>query len=58
MKINDSVKTFFRVAAWSWFVFGVVGILLELWRPGFVDYLIPVWIIFSVAAVAALITTL
>ncbi len=58
MKINDSVKTFFRASAWSWFVFGVLSILLELWRPGFVSYLIPVWAIFSVAALAALFSIL
>ena len=58
MKIKNSWQQFFRVAAWSWFAFGVISVALELWRPSFVGHLIPVWVIFSVAAIAALITKL
>jgi hypothetical protein len=58
MKINDSTKTFLRASVWSWFVFGALSVALELWRPGFVSYLIPVSAIFSVSALAALFSTI
>lgn len=51
MKIN---KLFLKYAAWSWLVLGVLGTVVELWRPGFVDYLLPIWVPFSLAAVLGL----
>ncbi len=56
MKITESGKYFFECVAWSWFVFGVVSVGFELWRPSFVDYLIPVWMIFVIAGVTGLIS--
>lgn len=39
-------------------MFGVAAVAVELVRPSFVDYLLPIWIIFVVAAVAGIISVI
>ena len=47
---------FFVTMAWSWFVFGVFSVCVELWRPAFVDYLLPIWIPFVVTFVSGILS--
>lgn len=54
MKIENMRELFFRISAWSWFVLGVVGIGFEMWRPGFVQHLIPVFVFFVLAFIFGL----
>lgn len=56
MKTKNNVQFFFRAAAWSWLVFGVVSVVIELVRPEFIDYVLPIWIIFVVAALFGVIS--
>ncbi|MCX6781396.1 MAG: hypothetical protein NT003_04785 [Candidatus Magasanikbacteria bacterium] len=42
-------KMFLSSAAWSWLIFGAAAVVVELWRPSFVDYLIPIWVLFVIA---------
>lgn len=46
---------FFLSAAWSWFMFGIAAVSIEFFRPSFVDFLMPIWVPFVVAAVCGII---
>ncbi len=35
-------------------MFGIVAVLIELFRPSYVDYVVPIWVIFVVAAVSGI----
>ncbi len=50
MKTNKNLNIFFGSVAWSWFAFGILSVVFEFFRPGYVDYLVPVWVFFFVAA--------
>ncbi len=52
MSTINSRQFFFRCVAWSWFVFGIISVVIELFRPSFVGHLIPIWVIFVVAGVS------
>lgn len=52
--LHTSWRLFFKTVSTSWFVFGIITVPIEMWRPGFVTYLIPAWFIFFVAGVAGI----
>lgn len=50
------IKLFLEIHAWSWLIFGVLAIVVELWRPSFAHYLIPVWAPFAIAGISGLLS--
>ncbi|OGH67628.1 MAG: hypothetical protein A3C15_01405 [Candidatus Magasanikbacteria bacterium RIFCSPHIGHO2_02_FULL_50_9b] len=58
MKTSDSITLFFRTMAWSWFLFALVSVVIEFFRPSFVDSLIPLWLILLVAALSGMISVI
>jgi hypothetical protein len=58
MKTSAMITLFFRTMAWSWFLFALLGITIEFFRPSFVDYLIPLWLILLIAALSGMISVI
>lgn len=58
MKKTEQVQFFFRCVSFSWFVFALISIAIEFFRPSYVDYLIPLWFILLIAAVSGMISVI
>lgn len=51
---KKSAKYFLQGVALGWALLGVAASVIEFWRGAYFDFVLPVWLIFTIAAAACL----
>lgn len=51
---KKSAKYFLQGVAWGWALLGVAAFITEFWRGAYFDFVLPLWLIFTIAAAAYL----